>query len=412
MEETFPFYYTWKDFFFSSLGLITSLLDIGLDVWTIVSFYQDGAHVYMGVMIFLLLFSSVLVQMFSWRWYSDSLDELHTHVEKYLNKHHLLKAFHVMQLGVYLRSVINSSSSRYVGLVEISTRRFRHSDRFQEGVAVNLNHDLYMLRLIEAFSENAPQLTLMMSIIATRQEIQLLTGLKTLAAVAAIAWSVVTYHRSMREFLPDKRKMTWTGSVVYFFWNFLVIAPRVTALALFISVFPCYIIAHFLSVWMVLVLVVWSQKTDFMEDTRWEWLYRATVGLIWYFSWFNVGSRISKSKSIIYYTVLGLDTMALLGFWWWKMEHACILLIRPYIMISTLASLYVFGTILRIIYYKAFHPNCEMKKRDELNEHVMACGFSEETDSAEDVPPETPPPTQPVTRAQKRMMTMGANFYS
>ncbi|KAA0710580.1 XK-related protein 8 [Triplophysa tibetana] len=377
MEETFPFHYTWKDFFFSLLGLTTSLLDIVLDVWTIVSFYQDGAHVYMGVMIFLLLFSSVLVQMFSWRWYSDSLDELHTHVEKYLNKHHLLKAFHVMQLGVYLR---------YVGLVEISTHRFRHSDRFQEGVTVNLNHDLYMLRLIEAFSENAPQLTLMMSIIARR------------------------------EFLPDKRKMTWTGSVVYFFWNFLVIAPRVTALALFISVFPCYIVGHFLSVWMVLVLVVWSQKTDFMEDTRWEWLYRATVGLIWYFSWFNVGSSDTKSKSIIYYTVLGLDTMALLGFWWWKMEHAWTLLIRPYIMISTLASLYVFGTILRLIYYRVFHPNCDMKKIDEVNEHVMAprapaCINFVETDSAV-VSPETPPPTQPVTRAQKRMRTLGANFYS
>lgn len=109
MEETFPFHFTLKDYILSLLGLLTSLVDIGLDVWTIVSFYQDGAHVYMGVMIFLLLFSSVLVQVFSWRWYSDSLDKLQTHVEKYLNKHDLLKVFHVMQLGVYLRSVINSS---------------------------------------------------------------------------------------------------------------------------------------------------------------------------------------------------------------------------------------------------------------------------------------------------------------
>lgn len=220
----------------------------------------------------------------------------------------------------------------------------------------------------------------------------------------------------MREFLPDKRKMTWTTSVLYFLWNLLLIASRVTALALFTSVFPYYIIAHFLSVWMVLVLVVWSQKTDFMEDTCWEWLFRATVGLIWYFSWFNVGSRKTKLKSIIYYTVLGLDTMALLGFWWWKMEHACILLIRPYIIISTLASLYVSGTILRIIYYKLFHPNCDMKKIDELNEPVMtlgviACSNLVETDSAKDVSSETPPPTLPVTGAQKRMRTMAANFY-
>lgn len=244
----------------------------------------------------------------------------------------------------------------------------------------------------------------------------LISGLKTLAAVAAITWSVVTYHQSMRAFLPDKRKMNWSPSVVYFFWNLLFIAPRVIALALFVSEFPCYVIAHFLSMWMLLVLVVWSQKTDFMEHPGWEWLFRATVGLIWYFSWFNVGNKDTKLRSIVYYTVMGLDTMALLGLWWWKMEHACVLLLKPHIMIVILASLYVLGIILRIIYYKVFHPNCDMEKIGEANEPVnatraAACILLVETDSTKEVSPEAPTPTQPVTGAQRRMRTMAANFY-
>lgn len=205
MEETFPFHYTLKDYLLCLFGLVMSLVDIGLDCWTVVTFYQNGEYVYMAVLIFLLLGSSLLVQVYSWLWYSESLDNLQTHVEKYVNKHNLLKAFHFMLLGVYLRfayimcSLLNESChllsksllwkiivqfvlfvpcfQRYAGLVEISTHRFFQTDRFQEGVSVNLNHDLFMLRLIEAFAENAPQLTLMMSIIAMRQELTLVTGL-------------------------------------------------------------------------------------------------------------------------------------------------------------------------------------------------------------------------------------------
>ncbi|KAL0165596.1 hypothetical protein M9458_037440, partial [Cirrhinus mrigala] len=115
--------------------------------------------------------------------------------------------------------------------------------------------------------------------------------------------------------LREQCKMSWISTGVYFLWNLLLIIPRVTALALFCSVLPCFIIAHFLSLWMLLVLVAWSQKTDYMEHPGWEWLYRAAVGLIWYFSWFNVSKEGSiKLKMAIYCSLMGLDTMILLGF--------------------------------------------------------------------------------------------------
>ncbi|XP_073714248.1 XK-related protein 8 [Misgurnus anguillicaudatus] len=397
MEDTL--HHSLMDYLLCLFGLLMSLVDIGLDCWTVVSFYQNGAYVYMAVLIFLLLGSSLLVQVFSWIWYSEAPDNIQTHVEKFVNKHHLLKAFHFMQLAVYLR---------YAGLVEISTRRFLRTDPLQEDVSLNLNHDLFMLRLIEAFAENAPQLTLMMSIIATMgQERTLLTALKIFGSAFALTLSVVTYHRIMRKFLPEKQKLKWSSSVVYFLWNLLLIFTRITTLALFASVFPCYIIAHFLSVWMVLVLVVWGQKTNFMDSLCGEWLYRATVGLIWYFSWFNVGSGSTKLKSIVYYAVMGSDTMALLGFWCWKMEYACTFPFRPYIMIIILASLYVLGILLKILYYKKFHPNCDEKKIELLEDKpaMRAVAFNEciETDSAK---------SSDFTGAQKRMRIMASNFYS
>uniref|UniRef100_A0A671N7Q1 XK-related protein n=1 Tax=Sinocyclocheilus anshuiensis TaxID=1608454 RepID=A0A671N7Q1_9TELE len=315
-QERFTLFHL-LEYLFTLVGLLLFLLDIALDIWTVVSFYQDGAYVYMAVMIFLLLGSSVLLQVFSWLWYSDSLEKIETKVETFAKRHLLIKPFHFLQLGVYLRS--------------ISTTHFlRHTNSFTEGVAVYLNHDLQMLRLFETFSESAPQLTLMMSIILQRGEVQL--------------HSVTMYHRSMRIYLPEKHKMSWISTGVYFLWNLLVIIPRVTALALFCSVLPCYIIAHFLSLWMLLVLVAWSQKTDHMKSPGWEWLFRAAVGLIWYFCWFNVTKKSIKLKMVLYYSFMALDTVMLLGFWCWKVfEYA--------------GCLYVTGILLKMIYYRCFHSN-------------------------------------------------------
>ena len=91
---------------------------------------------------------------------------------------------------------------------------------------------------------------------------------------------VVDYHRSLCSFLPDKAKQGWGSSMVYFLWNLLLIAPRVAAIALFASVLPSYIAAHFLLLWPVFVLWAWRQDTYFMDSAAGEWLYRATIGLI------------------------------------------------------------------------------------------------------------------------------------
>ncbi|XP_077052589.1 XK-related protein 8-like isoform X2 [Siphateles boraxobius] len=408
MEESLPFKYSLLEYLFTLVGLLLSPLDIVLDIQTVVLFYQDEAYVYMGVMIFLLLGSSVLVQVFSWLWYSEFLEtKLETKVETFANRHLLIKPLHFLQLGVYLR---------YAGVIEISTMLFlKKTKRFTKDVVVFLNQDLQMLHLFEAFSESAPQLILMMCRILQRGELELITGLKILSSAAAIAFTVALYHRSMRSFLQEKCKMSWIPTGIYFLWNFLLIIPRVTALALFCSVLPCYIIAHFLSLWMLLVLGVWSQKTDHMENRGWEWLFRATVGLIWYFSWFNVSTGSMKLKTVLYNCVMGLDTMMLLGFWCWKVFEytGCWSSLNPYIVILTLLGLQVVGILVKMIYYKWFHPNCdeqkivkpsEQKKRHKIEFYGMDTGPMESLS-------EDRAPVQTVTGVMKRGMNMAANFY-
>ncbi|MCI4395342.1 hypothetical protein PGIGA_G00179240 [Pangasianodon gigas] len=257
--------------FFSLLSPLLFIIDVVLDLWAVVSLYEEQKYFSVGLLVFLLLTSSVLLQIFSWMWYSDSSKILETKVERFIIKHGLLTLVHILQLGVFLR---------ILAVVEISIRSFKQKTPPQE-VAVNSTPDLIVLLLFKAFSESAPQLILMMVLIMQMQELYLFTVIKIAGSLSCMAFSVLSFHRSMRAFVPEKLKMGWSSSIIYFLWNLFLIGTRVVCVSLFASVLSCYITAHFLSLWTLLVLWAWWQKTDFMDTKAGEWLYRATVGLLW-----------------------------------------------------------------------------------------------------------------------------------
>ncbi|XP_070777454.1 XK-related protein 8.3 [Enoplosus armatus] len=343
--------YSWIDFVFSVIGVCTFLVDWGSDVWVATEFYCRGDFFWFGVLVGLMVLSSVVVQMFSWFWlkYDRELPGFSAQTGGgtvlFGDQVKLSCLLHVLQLGFLCRHI---SAIR---------QGFRVWWRKQEGseYAVYLTHDLSMLRLIETFCESAPQLTLMIYVMLRTNKARTVQFVSIAASTTSIAWMVVDYHRSLRSFLPDKAKQGWCSSVIYFLWNLLLIAPRVAALALFSSVLPGYIAVHFLMLWFVFVFWVWRQRTDFMDSVSGEWLYRATVGLIWYFSWFNVAEGQTRGRSIIYHSFVTTDGGILLATWWCYRDpvqtesYALALLI-------TLPFTYLLGLLFKALYYCCFHP--------------------------------------------------------
>ena len=108
------FFYTILDLMLNMWGLLFFFSDVVLDVWAILSFYHEEAYVSMGVLIFLLLGSSVLLQIFSWLWYNYSSEEesmclsKYMYLEKYLKNRIFCGVLHVCQLGLFLRLVIQN----------------------------------------------------------------------------------------------------------------------------------------------------------------------------------------------------------------------------------------------------------------------------------------------------------------
>ncbi|KAK7124776.1 hypothetical protein R3I94_018984 [Phoxinus phoxinus] len=353
-SATFPTTYSWLDLVFTVIGVCTFLFDVGSDLWVAKEFYKHGDFMWFGILVGFMLMSSVVVQLFSWFWlqYDRHLKDFESQASSgntvlfgEAKRVKLLLLLHLCHLGYLVRHV----SAIWQG--------FRVWWRGGSGseFAVYLTHDLSMLRLIETFCESAPQLTLMMYIMLRNNHARMVQCVSVVASTTSIAWMVVDYHRSLRSFLPDKDKQGWLSSLVYFFWNLFLIGPRVAAVALFASVLPCYIVAHFLFLWPCFVIWAWRQGTDFMDSIGGEWLYRATIGLIWYFSWFNVAEGRTRSRSSIYHTFIITDTGILLATWWFYRDAETTQSYAISLIIS-IPLCYVLGLMIKVIYYCCFHP--------------------------------------------------------
>ncbi|XP_066572410.1 XK-related protein 8 [Amia ocellicauda] len=429
MEEGNPFVFLRRDFFMTLVGVIFFTIDLVLDVWAVVNLYHDGDYICMWVLIFLLVGSSVLVQIFSWLWYSYDPQPTNTKVETFIQHKGLLTGVHVLQLGVFLR---------YAGVLETAVRQFRKKESQLEGLAVYLTHDLNMLRLFETFSESTPQLILMFYIFMQESELELITGeysfssmrlslllsselncslpfpvAKIAGSCFAISCSVVAYHHAMRSFLPKKAKLDWLSSAIYFLWNLLLITPRLTALALFASVQPLFIAPHFLVLWVALFICILLQKTDFMDNALGEWLYRGTVAIIWYFSWFNVAEGRTRVKSFLYHFFILLDSAILMSVW---LRCRDPMLTQSYSLplVIVMPILYVAGLLMKVLYYRHFHPKhpqllspAPQDKSHPMQEdsspiqsRSLHSGKITQTTGAAEV------------RVNKRMRKLAANFYS
>ncbi|KAJ7991893.1 hypothetical protein DPEC_G00288580 [Dallia pectoralis] len=387
---------------FDLVGPCLFLLDVYLDVRMVLSFYQQEDYVFMGLLTFILLGSSLLVNTFSLLWYLYDNDGTETRKENCVKNICPLIILHAFLFGFL---------SRYAGVLKTLICGIC-CGVYDAAGQTSPKHDLSILLLFDAFSESAPQLVLMLTIIFQRGDVNLIPLLKAFGSAAALSFSVTMYHRSLRSFLPDKNEQSWGSSVLYFLWNLLLIGSRVAAVALFASVFPCYIAAHFLCSWMVLFLCAWRLHTDFMESTGGERLYKATIGIIWYFTWFNVVKGHTRSKRNIYHVWILVDNVILCGVWIWQMKKSPPYFhfsIDPVVIFMVVTLLYILGLCLMVIYYKYCHPilkqaECVERLKEPLKENdVDPIGFRSMglADNS----------SEPPERVNRRMKNLADNFY-
>ncbi|KAM3829828.1 XK-related protein 8 [Vipera latastei] len=346
------------DLAFALVGTLAFLLDLVADGWVAASYLRAGHLLWGGLVLGLLLLSSLTTQFFSWAWFrSDSDKEGLSQPSPRISK-----LLHLLQLGYLYRCLC-------VLRVGFQACKIEDATATHQAFAIFLSHDVSLLRLFETFLESAPQLILVIYIILHTNQAEIFQVLGICTSFLCITWALLDYHQTLRSFLRDKHKLAFLSSVLYFLWNFLLMCPRILSLALFAVVFSGYIFLHFLGIWLVMFLWVSLQETDLMENATFEWFYRATVAVILYFCWFNVAEGKTRHRSTIHHTFLFVDSVILVVSWlWYRIPSSWDSQVCPALLAAMVC--YALGIFFKCIYYKCFHPTMKtvpLRNYDEVD---------------------------------------------
>uniref|UniRef100_A0A8C2N6Q4 XK-related protein n=1 Tax=Capra hircus TaxID=9925 RepID=A0A8C2N6Q4_CAPHI len=316
-----------RDLVLGILGTLAFLIDLGADLWAASQYVLSGRYLWAALVLALLGLASVALQLFSWIWLrSDVSSPL---APKPPGRH--LALLHLLQLGYLYRCVQGLQQGLLVWRQEVPSE-------FDVAYADFLSLDISMLRLFETFLETTPQLTLVLAII-------LQSG------------SAEYYQCEVLSVCSSSSPLLGVGaSVIYFLWNLLLLWPRVLVVALFSALFPRYVALHFLGLWLVFLFWVWLQGTDFMPGPHSEWLYRATVATILYFSWFNVAEGHTRGRATIHLVFLLNDSLLLVVAWAtqsaWLPSGRLLQSLLP-----AAGVCFLLGLALRLAYYCWLHPS-------------------------------------------------------
>ncbi|XP_004642934.1 XK-related protein 8 [Octodon degus] len=335
-----------RDLVLGVLGTAAFLLDLGADLWAAGQYALRGRYLWAALVLALLGLASAALQLFSWLWLRSDPADLHGPPAPGRG----LALLHLLQLGYLYRCLQGLRQGLLVWQQATPSE-------FDLGYADFLSMDISMLRLFETFLETTPQLTLVLAIILQSGQAEYYQWFGVGISFVSISWALLDYHRALRTCLPSKPRLGWTASVVYFLWNLLLLGPRILAVALFSALFPQYVALHFLGLWVVLLLWVWLQQTEFMHDAGSEWLYRGTVATILYFSWFNVSEGHTRGRATIHLIFLLSDSVLLVATWviygpWLPTE------ISSHMWLAVGGICFLVGLALRLCYYCWLHPSC------------------------------------------------------
>ncbi|XP_042544568.1 XK-related protein 8 [Dipodomys spectabilis] len=335
-----------RDLVLGVLGIAAFLLDLGADLWAAGQYARHGRYLWAALVLALLGLASGALQLFSWLWLRADPAGLHGPQPP----GRCLALLHLLQLGYLYRCLQGLRQGLLAWRQEVPSE-------FDLAYSDFLSLDISMLRLFETFLESTPQLTLVLAIVLQSGRAEYYQWVGICTSFVGISWALLDYHRALRTCLPAKPRLGVGSSAVYFVWNLLLLWPRVLAVALFSALFPHYVALHFLGLWLVLLLWVWLQGTDFMPDPSSEWLYRATVATILYFSWFNVSEGHTRGRATIHLTFLLSDSVLLVVTWVtqsaWLPGAAALQLWLP-----VGGASFLLGVALRLIYYRWLHPSC------------------------------------------------------
>ncbi|XP_067434040.1 XK-related protein 9 [Thunnus thynnus] len=349
-------------------GLFFYVVDIWMDVWLAFKYFQGKYYVWAGLTLGFVLVGLLVTQIFSYAWYRDDMNDVLINSERNaisgISKGELA-VIHLFGVGIF---------TRYYYLLKKGFNvvwKSTNSDTVEERKDVHHNlfchaTDLSMLKLFEAFLESVPQLLLQVYIALAHDESSVLRYLSMAFSFFNIAWALVDYRRCLRRSLPHIREMpSGLPTVIYLLYKLCTITSHILSYSLLLMLSSYSMIALTI-LWLLGTAWTHLLKTKFCISRSLELLYRAVIGFILTFTFFNVKGQDTKVAMIVYYFFYFLINIT---------APTLYILLKPELKTTTffltVSSIIFGGSVLGLVslvlYYLFLHPRGKWREADEVD---------------------------------------------
>ncbi|XP_075936807.1 XK-related protein 9 [Anarhichas minor] len=362
-------------------GLFLYVGDIWTDIRLAVKYFREGHFVWAGLTLVFVLGGLLVTQIFSYAWYRDDMKDVMMTPEGEPTVSGLsrgsLVVLHLFGMGIF---------SRYCRLLKKGFAVVwtpRHSYTVDERSDVHKNlfcmaTDLSMLKLFETFLESVPQLLLQLYIVLGNGGCSVLQYFSMAFSFFNIAWSLVDYRRCLRRSLPHIGEMpSGLPTAIYLLYKLCTINSHILSYTLLLILSP-YTAIGLTVLWLVGTTWTHVLQTNFCSSRRLELLYRAVIGVILTFTFFNVKGEDTKVAMIVYYSFYAFVNIAaplLLALLKPELQGSTFLLTVGFLIIGGS----VLGLVCLVLYYLLLHPREKWREADEVD------GLGKETHAAKRV---------------------------
>ncbi|XP_055599604.1 XK-related protein 6 [Uranotaenia lowii] len=276
------------------------------------------------------------------------------------------------------------------------SRKDREAQKKYYEFMIQEDSDVALVRIFECLLDAAPQKILQLTIVMSGEDrITWPQLLAILGSITGIAWCMASYYRCIRFAQPDKRHISWLGTISQIMWHFSVTMSRILAIAIVASIFPKYVLfACFTHSFAMTLWIFFFDRSPFCSTTMMHsFLFSLILGVVFIFTY--ILPRVGRTlyRYLIYYTLCGIENVICVVIYLLYVRNT---VIKESYLLPLLCSAsiipFVFGILSMMCYYKNFHPNIMSRKQPNHGQQPSqpqetspseCCGRSESSASSE-----------------------------
>ncbi|TNN19547.1 XK-related protein [Schistosoma japonicum] len=372
------------------ISIVSYLADITSDAYLVYTYYIQENYYWSTLTMVLMIVPALLMSSFSLTWYFIDY-KVRVDPPRSCRAWTFRLLFHGLQLAPLVRSadaIYYGIASRQPGLSLRAAAQYTQLMLFEDA-------DCAMLRMIECFTESAPQLLLQLYIILLQPypapKFQMTAQfVSCVFSWFSLAWSLTYYQSALRSSRIEKANIRSLGVISFLFWKAGVLMSRLLALGILAAVIKGLWFALALGIhWLLASGWLVTRGTTFCSsDSRAleELAFDFVLGAVYCFDVVNIREGRSRQWYVSCYLILGVENSLCASLWWlthssvsnslsnnvFKNQPSTWASVFPsYTLFIIVICSFFFGIVMMIVYYTAFHPSGNIELCIRCDELVM-----------------------------------------